>query len=161
MCLSKNEEEIEAIAKKWASVISNKYAREDAEEAARIVLRSGIVTELPELREADLGGRKRFFGLTRADFHAAICEGDTNVIKVNKRAYKTWVKDTDDADRGGWHAQRNTILHELGHYIDFCNDPDFSDQWNTNGAWMAWTGNLSRSNCPSIPLPIVPSLRRN
>lgn len=125
MCLSKNEEEIEAIAKKWASVISNKYAREDAEEAARIVLRSGIVTELPELREADLGGRKRFFGLTRADFHAAICEGDTNVIKVNKRAYKTWVKDTDDADRGGWHAQRNTILHELGHYIDFCNDPDF------------------------------------
>ena len=125
MCLSKHEEEIEAIAKKWASVISNKYAREDAEEAARIVLRSGIVTELPELREADLGGRKRFFGLTRADFHAAICEGDTNVIKVNKRAYKTWVKDTDDADRGGWHAQRNTILHELGHYIDFCNDPDF------------------------------------
>ena len=77
------------------------------------------------MREADLGGRKRFFGLTRADFHAAICEGDTNVIKVNKRAYKTWVKDTDDADRGGWHAQRNTILHELGHYIDFCNDPDF------------------------------------
>ena len=125
LCLSKKEEEIDTIAKKWASVISNKYAREDAEEAARIVLRSGIVTELPELREADLGGRKRFFGLTRADFHAAICEGDTNVIKVNKRAYKTWVKDTDDADRGGWHAQRNTILHELGHYIDFCNDPDF------------------------------------
>lgn len=137
MCLSKNEEEIEAIAKKWASVISNKYAREDAEEAARIVLRSGIVTELPELREADLGGRKRFFGLTRADFHAAICEGDTNVIKVNKRAYKTWVKDTDDADRGGWHAQRNTILHELGHYIDFCNDPDFfrsvEHEWSLDG----------------------------
>lgn len=137
MCLSKNEEEIEAIAKKWASVISNKYAREDAVEAARIVLRSGIVTELPELREADLGGRKRFFGLTRADFHAAICEGDTNVIKVNKRAYKTWVKDTDDADRGGWHAQRNTILHELGHYIDFCNDPDFfrsvEHEWSLDG----------------------------
>lgn len=60
LCLSKKEEEIDTIAKKWASVISNKYAREDAEEAARIVLRSGIVTELPELREADLGGRKRF-----------------------------------------------------------------------------------------------------
>ena len=72
LCLSKKEEEIEAIAKKWASVISNKYAREDAEEAARIVLRSGIVTELPELREADLGGRKRFFGLTRADFHLSL-----------------------------------------------------------------------------------------
>ena len=51
------EEDIEEIAKKWASVISNKYAREDAEEAARIVLRSGIVTELPDLREADLGGK--------------------------------------------------------------------------------------------------------
>lgn len=119
------EEDIEEIAKKWASVISNKYAREDAEEAARIVLRSGIVTELPDLREADLGGRKRYFGLTRADFHAAICEGATSFIRINKRAYKTWKKDSDDAVRGGWHAQGNTILHELGHYIDFCNDPDF------------------------------------
>lgn len=77
------------------------------------------------MREADLGGKKRYFGLTRAHFHAAICEGDTGFIKVNKRAYKTWEKDSDDAIRGGWHAQRNTILHELGHYIDFCNDPDF------------------------------------
>lgn len=128
------EEDIEEIAKKWASVISNKYVREDAEEAARIVLRSGIVTELPDLREADLGGRKRYSGLTRANFHAAICEGDTSFIRVNKRAYKTWVKDTDDAVRGGWHAQKNTILHELGHYIDFCNDPDFfrsvEHEWN-------------------------------
>lgn len=77
------------------------------------------------MREADLGGKKRYFGLTRAQFHAAICEGDTGFIKVNKRAYKTWEKDSDDAIRGGWHAQRNTILHELGHYIDFCNDPVF------------------------------------
>jgi SPP1 gp7 family putative phage head morphogenesis protein len=128
------EEDIEEIAKKWASVISNKYAREDAEEAARIVLRSGIVTELPDLREADLGGKKRYFGLTRADFHAAICEGATSFIRINKRAYKTWKKDSDDAVRGGWHAQGNTILHELGHYIDFCNDPDFfrsvEHEWN-------------------------------
>lgn len=132
------EEDIEEIAKKWASAISNKYAREDAEEAARIVLRSGIITELPDLREADLGGRKRFSGLTRANFHAAICEGAPNIIKVNKRAYKTWVKDTDDAVRGGWHVQRNTILHELGHYIDFCNDPDFfrsvEHEWSLDNA---------------------------
>lgn len=118
------EEEIDAIAKKWASVISNKYVREDAEEAARIALRHGI-KELPELREVDLGGKKRFHGLTRANFHPAICEGAPNIINVNKRAYKTWVKDTEDAIRGGWHVQSNTILHELGHYIDFCNDPDY------------------------------------
>lgn len=124
LCLSKKEEEIDTIAKKWASVISNKYVREDAEEAARIALRHGI-KELPELREVDLGGRKRFHGLTRANFHPAICEGAPNIINVNKRAYKTWVKDTEDAIRGGWHAQSNTILHELGHYIDFCNDPDY------------------------------------
>lgn len=98
--------------------------REDAEEAARIALRHGI-KELPELREVDLGGKKRFHGLTRANFHPAICEGAPNIINVNKRAYKTWVKDTEDAIRGGWHAQSNTILHELGHYIDFCNDPDY------------------------------------
>lgn len=132
------EEDIEEIAKKWASAISNKYAREDAEEAARIVLRSGIVTELPDLREADLGGRKRFSGLTRANFHAAICEGAPNIINVNKRAYKTWVKDTEDAVRGGWNAQRNIILHELGHYIDFCNDPDFfrsvEHEWSLDNA---------------------------
>ena len=132
------EEDIEEIAKKWASAISNKYAREDAEEAARIVLRSGIVTELPDLREADLGGKKRFFGLTRADFHAAICEGDASSIRINKRAYKTWKKDSDDAVRGGWHAQGNTILHELGHYIDFCNDPDFfrsvEHEWSLDNA---------------------------
>ena len=124
LCLSKKEEEIDAIAKKWTSVISNKYVREDAEEAARIALRHGI-KELPELREVDLGGKKRFHGLTRANFHPAICEGAPNIINVNKRAYKTWVKDTEDAIRGGWHAQSNTILHELGHYIDFCNDPDY------------------------------------
>ena len=124
LCLSKKEEEIDAIAKKWASVISNKYVREDAEEAARIALRHGI-KELPELREVDLGGKKRFHGLTRANFHPAICEVAPNIINVNKRAYKTWVKDTEDAIRGGWHAQSNTILHELGHYIDFCNDPDY------------------------------------
>ena len=89
------------------------------------------------MREADLGGKKRYFGLTRAQFHAAICEGDTGFIKVNKRAYKTWEKDSDDAIRGGWHAQRNTILHELGHYIDFCNDPDFfrsvEHEWSLDG----------------------------
>lgn len=30
MCLSKNEEEIEAIARKWASVISDKYVRQQS-----------------------------------------------------------------------------------------------------------------------------------
>ena len=98
--------------------------REDAEEAARIALRHGI-KELPELREVDLGGWKRFHGLTRANFHPAICEGAPSIINVNKRAYKTWVKDSEDAIRGGWSAQSNSILHELGHYIDFCNDPDY------------------------------------
>lgn len=72
-----------------------------------------------------MGGWKRFHGLTRANFHPAICEGAPNIIKVNKRAYKTWVKDTEDAIRGGWSSQSNSILHELGHYIDFCNDPDY------------------------------------
>ena len=52
LCLSKKEEEIDTIAKKWASVISNKFVREKAEEAARIALRHGIKV-LPELREAD------------------------------------------------------------------------------------------------------------
>lgn len=77
------------------------------------------------MREVDLGRGKRFHGLTRAQFHPAICEGAPSIIKVNKRAYKTWVKDSEDAIRGGWSSQSNAILHELGHYIDFCNDPDY------------------------------------
>lgn len=64
LCLSKKEEEFDAIAKKWASVISNKYVREQAEEAARIALRHGI-KELPELREADLGRITKYHASVR------------------------------------------------------------------------------------------------
>lgn len=50
------EEEIDAIAKKWASVLSDKIAREKAEEAARILLRHGI-TDLPQLKETGRIGK--------------------------------------------------------------------------------------------------------
>lgn len=88
MCLSKNEEEIEAIAKKWASVISDKYVRQQAEEAARIALRHGI-KDLPELREADLGKISKYHG-ARASFQAGMTDELPSIIRVNKRGYRGW-----------------------------------------------------------------------
>lgn len=90
MCLSKNEEEIEAIARKWASVISDKYVRQQAEEAARIALRHGI-KDLPELREADLGKISKYHG-ARASFQAGMTDELPSIIRVNKRGYRGWKK---------------------------------------------------------------------
>ena len=123
LCLSKKEEEFDAIAKKWASVISNKYVREQVEEAARIALRHGI-KELPELREADLGRITKYHGI-RASFHAGLTDELPSVIRVNKRGYRGWKEAHANAVRYGQLAQDNPILHELGHYIDYCNDSTY------------------------------------
>lgn len=123
LCLSKKEEEFDAIAKKWASGISNKYVREQAEEAARIALRHGI-KELPELREADLGRITKYHGI-RASFHAGLTDELPSVIRVNKRGYRGWKEAHANAVRYGQLAQDNPILHELGHYIDYCNDSTY------------------------------------
>ena len=120
MCLSKNEEEIDAIAKKWASVISDKYVRQQAEEAARIALRHGI-KDLPELREADLGKISKYHG-ARASFQAGMTDEFPSIIRVNKRGYKGWKEAHANAVRYGQLVQDNPLLHELGHYIDYCND---------------------------------------
>lgn len=120
MCLSKNEEEIEAIAKKWASVISDKYVRQQAEEAARIALRHGI-KDLPELREADLGKISKYHG-AHASFQAGMTDELPSIIRVNKRGYRGWKEAHANAVRYGQLVQDNPLLHELGHYIDYCND---------------------------------------
>lgn len=122
LCLSKKEEEIDTIAKKWASVISNKFVREKAEEAARIALRHGIKV-LPELREADLGKVTKFHRVC-ADFQASMDGVLPSIIHVNKRAYRGMETAQANAVRWGQLVQDNPILHELGHYIDFLNDPD-------------------------------------
>lgn len=132
LCLSKKEEEIDTIAKKWASVISNKYVREQAEEAARIALRHGVKV-LPELREADLGKVTKYHRVS-ASFQESMDGVLPSIIRVNKRAYKGWETAQANAVRWGQLAQDNALLHELGHYIDFCNDPDnyrkLEHNWN-------------------------------
>ena len=112
MCLSKNEEEIDAIAKKWASVLSDKIAREKAEEAARILLRHGI-TDLPQLKETGRIGKRVV---------AQFFSGDTPKIEVNKKlTADDWARNTR-AVQTGWATQDNPILHECGHYVDYiCN----------------------------------------
>ena len=122
LCLNKKEEEIDTIAKKWASVISNKFVRGKAEEAARIALRHGIKV-LPELREADLGKVTKFHRVC-ADFQASMDGVLPSIIHVNKRAYRGMETAQANAVRWGQLVQDNPILHELGHYIDFLNDPD-------------------------------------
>lgn len=120
MWLSKKEEEIDAIAKKWASVISDKYVRQQAEEAARIALRHGI-KDLPELREADLGKISKYHGV-RASFQEGMTDELPSIIRVNKRGYRGWKEAHANAVRYGQLVQDNPLLHELGHYIDYCND---------------------------------------
>ena len=112
MWLSKKEEEIDAIAKKWASVLSDKIAREKAEEAARILLRHGI-TDLPQLKET---------GRIRKRVVAQFFSGDTPRIEVNKKlTADDWARNTR-AVQTGWATQDNPILHECGHYVDYiCN----------------------------------------
>ena len=122
LCLSKKEEEIDTIAKKWASVISNKFVRGKAEEAARIALRHGIKV-LPELREADLGKVTKYHRVC-ADFQASMDGVLPSIIHVNKRAYRGMETAQANAVRWRQLVQDNPILHELGHYIDFLNDPD-------------------------------------
>nr|DAI13007.1 MAG TPA: minor capsid component [Caudoviricetes sp.] len=116
LCLSKKEEEIDAIAKKWASVLSDKIAREKAEEAARILLRHGI-TDLPQLKETGRIGKRVV---------AKFCSGDTPKIVVNKKlTADDWARNTR-AVQSGWATQDNPILHEFGHYVDYiCNKEKF------------------------------------
>lgn len=106
------EEEIDAIAKKWASVLSDKIAREKAEEAARILLRHGI-TDLPQLKETGRIGKRVV---------AQFFSGDTPKIEVNKKlTADDWARNTR-AVQTGWATQDNPILHECGHYVDYiCN----------------------------------------
>ena len=112
LCLSKKEEEIDAIAKKWASVLSDKIAREKAEEAARIMLRHGI-TDLPQLKETGRIGKRVV---------AQFFSGDTPRIEVNKKlTADDWARNTRVVQTG-WSTQDNPILHECGHYVDYiCN----------------------------------------
>lgn len=57
-----------------------------------------------------------------------------SIIRVNKRAYRGWETAQANAVRWGQLVQDNALLHELGHYIDFCNDPDnyrkLEHSWN-------------------------------
>ena len=57
-----------------------------------------------------------------------------SIIRVNKRAYSGWETAQANAVRWGQLVQDNALLHELGHYIDFCNDPDnyrkLEHNWN-------------------------------
>jgi SPP1 gp7 family putative phage head morphogenesis protein len=112
LCLSKKEEKIDAIAKKWASVLSDKIAREKAEEAARIMLRHGI-TDLPQLKETGRIGKRVV---------AQFFSGDTPRIEVNKKlTADDWARNTRVVQTG-WSTQDNPILHECGHYVDYiCN----------------------------------------
>lgn len=112
LCLSKKEEEFDAIAKKWASHISNQYAREMAEEAARIALRHGI-KNLPPIVEASFGKSKTYA-------HILSFKDGSYRIEVNKNLKNfDWQWRANRAVIEGHSASNNSVLHEIGHYVDF------------------------------------------
>lgn len=114
------------MAKKWASIIKNKEARKDAEDAARIILEHGI--KLPRLLKKK-GGKT-----SGAEYRAPMFEGDDGILYFNElreRDYKSY-KEKKIQYRSG--AQDNTFLHELGHHIDALLEPKaysmVEHQWN-------------------------------
>lgn len=114
------------MAKKWASIIKNKEARKDAEDAARIILEHGI--KLPRLLKKK-GGKT-----SGAEYRAPMFEGDDGILYFNElreRDYKSY-KEKKMQYRSG--AQDNTFLHELGHHIDALLEPKaysmVEHQWN-------------------------------
>ena len=114
------------MAKEWASIIKNKEARKDAEDAARIILEHGI--KLPRLLKKK-GGKT-----SGAEYRAPMFEGDDGILYFNElreRDYKSY-KEKKMQYRSG--AQENTFLHELGHHIDALLEPKaysmVEHQWN-------------------------------
>lgn len=114
------------MAKEWASIIKNKEARKDAEDAARIILEHGI--KLPRLLKKK-GGKT-----SGAEYRAPMSEGDDGILYFNElreRDYKSY-KEKKMQYRSG--AQDNTFLHELGHHIDALLEPKaysmVEHQWN-------------------------------
>lgn len=83
-----------------------------AEEAARIALRHGI-KNLPPIVEASFG---------RAKTHAQILsfKDGSYRIEVNKNLKNfDWQWRANRAAIEGWYASNNSVLHEIGHYVDF------------------------------------------
>lgn len=114
------------MAKEWASIIKNKEAKKDAEDAARIILEHGI--KLPRLLKKK-GGKT-----SGAEYRAPMFEGDDGILYFNElreRDYKSY-KEKKMQYRSG--AQDNTFLHELGHHIDALLEPKaysmVEHQWN-------------------------------
>ena len=114
------------MAKEWASIIKNKEARKDAEDAARIILEHGI--KLPRLLKKK-GGKT-----SGAEYRAPMFEGDDGILYFNElreRDYKSY-KEKKMQYRSV--AQDNTFLHELGHHIDALLEPKaysmVEHQWN-------------------------------
>lgn len=114
------------MAKEWASIIKNKEARKDAEDAARIILEHSI--KLPRLLKKK-GGKT-----SGAEYRAPMFEGDDGILYFNElreRDYKSY-KEKKMQYRSG--AQDNTFLHELGHHIDALLEPKaysmVEHQWN-------------------------------
>jgi len=119
-------EDIEKMAKEWASIIKNKEARKDAEDAARIILEHGI--KLPRLLKKK-GGKT-----SGAEYRAPMFEGDDGILYFNElreRDYKSYKEKKMRYHSG---AQDNTFLHELGHHIDALLEPKaysmVEHQWN-------------------------------
>ena len=114
------------MAKEWASIIKNKEARKDAEDAARIILEHGI--KLPRLLKKK-GGKT-----SGAEYRAPMFEGDDGILYFNElreRDYKSYKEKKMRYHSG---AQDNTFLHELGHHIDALLEPKaysmVEHQWN-------------------------------
>ena len=114
--------QINKIVKEWASQIPANDIRNDAENAARIILRTfGKDIGLPRIVLKDLGGKTKR-GITKANYSSDI---DVLRININKAALKAYKQNDEE---WGWVSQNNTILHELSHRLHSKYDSRFYDR---------------------------------
>lgn len=112
---SGDNQEYREKALEWASVLSDPEARKYAEEAAELILRRGF--DLPALSEVKI--KKTRAGVIAARYREPLSFGQSmGRIEVNTHPD---VRKAGGYNEGGdgWHSQPNTILHELGHMVDY------------------------------------------
>lgn len=124
MTLAKDDQDegrdYRAEAKRWAAAIRDKDMREMAEEAAELVLRKGFtLPSISFIRVRSIRGN-HVIARYREPLSFELSMGTIEINEHPDIRKAGGVKALKESSvRSGWSAQPNSVLHELGHMIDY------------------------------------------
>ena len=125
LLLSAPSRDFREMAMEWAASLDDPYLRDQAAEAAELVLRKGF--DLPKLIVRDNGYAKKH-GINVAQYRPGRLEVNSNSRLWKDIKNKGGLKHLfQSAVESGWSAQENAILHELSHHIDDTLRSNFHD----------------------------------